>query len=109
VQGSAADAGLGLCSSWGPAATPGLWSGQVQVSCFHLPLALLCDNRSLPVQHCNSTPYCTALPSPPYRREAQEEGEFAEAFFLCAQCIRSMEELGEGLRVAQQVRQCVSV
>ena len=41
---------------------------------------------------------------PPACREAQEEGEFAEAFWLCAQCIRSMEELGEGLRVAQEVR-----
>ena len=36
-------------------------------------------------------------------REAQEEGEYAEAFWLCAQCIKSMEELGEGLRVGQQV------
>ena len=36
-------------------------------------------------------------------REAQEEGEYAEAFWLCAQCIKSMEELGEGLRGGQQV------
>jgi hypothetical protein len=36
-------------------------------------------------------------------REAQEEGEYAEAFWLCAQCIKSMEELGEGLGVGQQV------
>lgn len=36
-------------------------------------------------------------------REAQESGEYAEAFWLCAQCTRSMEELGDGLRVAQEV------
>ena len=37
-------------------------------------------------------------------REAQENGEYAEAFWLCAQCTQSMEELGDGLKVAQEVR-----
>ncbi len=36
-------------------------------------------------------------------REAQEEGQYAEAFWLCAQCIKSMEELGDGLKVVQHV------
>ena len=36
-------------------------------------------------------------------REAQEDGEYAEAFWLCAQCIKSMDELGEDLHVAAQV------
>jgi hypothetical protein len=36
-------------------------------------------------------------------REAQEEGEYAEAFWLCAQCIKSMDELGDELHVAAQV------
>lgn len=42
------------------------------------------------------------------RREAQEEGQYAEAFWLCAQCIKSMDELGEGLQVATQARSFLS-
>ncbi|KAI7841037.1 hypothetical protein COHA_005265 [Chlorella ohadii] len=36
-------------------------------------------------------------------KEAQENGEYAEAFWLCAQCTQSMEELGDGLKVAQEL------
>jgi hypothetical protein len=54
---------------------------------------------------CPNSP-CHAAAAP--CRVAQEEGEFGEAFFLCAQCIRSMEELGQGLAVAQQVRLAVA-
>lgn len=51
-----------------------------------------------------ASPPTTIHPFAPLKhREAQENGEYAEAFWLCAQCVRSMEELGDGLRVAQQV------
>ena len=39
----------------------------------------------------------------PCSREAQENGEFAEALWLCAQCTRAMDELGEELRVVQEL------
>lgn len=35
-------------------------------------------------------------------REAQENGEFAQAFWLCAQCCQSMEALGD-LKIAEQL------
>lgn len=41
----------------------------------------------------------------PRCREAQEEGQYAEAFWLCAQCIKSMDELGDDLHVAAQVHE----
>lgn len=52
------------------------------------------------VTGCRSLPHLPAWPC----REAQESGEYAEAFWLCAQCTQSMEELGDGLRVAGEVR-----
>ncbi|KAL4422269.1 hypothetical protein ABPG75_008466 [Micractinium tetrahymenae] len=36
-------------------------------------------------------------------KEAQESGEYAEAFWLCAQCTQSMDELGDGLKVAGEL------
>lgn len=41
----------------------------------------------------------------PACRAAQEEGEFAEAIWLCAQCTELLEGLGPGVAAAQQVRQ----
>ena len=56
-----------------------------------------CQTRQPALTHAHLLRHFSAC------REAQEEGEYAEAFWLCAQCIKSMEELGEGLRVGQEV------
>ena len=41
------------------------------------------------------------------RREAQENGEYAAAFWLCARCCKSLEAL-EGLSVTQELLQRIN-